>query len=1239
MALGNLLVSIRASASQWASDVKSIQREAKELERSVKPITAAFKDIGKVASIAGLAITGALAGAIKSAANYGDEINDAAKRTGLATEELSKLRLAAETSGSSFEGLATGLKFLGKNMELANAGSKEQIRAFAAAGISAQDLANAHGDVNKVFTQLADTFAGAEDGAGKTAVSMALLGRSGTDLIPMLNEGSAGLKRWGDEAQRAGRVVTAEAAQAADEFNDRLRVLEVSVLGLGSSIGNALIPKLTEWVNEGTKVIQQVREWTSENKRLADGLGATGLILAGAGGIAVALAALPALIGKVRVGWAALTGTLSATTLGIGAIITAIITFRKELTVGLLSAVGIAALALEKFVGVAAEAMRLLGNNVLASSLQNISSKIGAYRQHLADTVVVLLEQNEATADTADELEMTAAWFKKAEERAKGFKNELRLQSDASSEAAKKLEQFRAQFAASLRPADELNKQMAMLAGKFSDNDIIAVYAKAIVDAADAQREHGLAITGEVARLEDWARAHTALLDELRAEKKLREDIAEILKNNKPQALNTPLGGLPFPTTVTNLPPGGFKLPIKIEVPEFPDLTKKWDEWADAGQSAIDSIVNDMSKMFTDMIGHGRSLWEAFKGLGRSAVAAVADTFLKTMMHSFLDPFAQSLGNIMKSVAGGGEKLATGDWIGAAIAGVAALGAALSSAIGQGRKEADRFVQTFQNPFGDAIKTVFDALSQAKDMGTLTVDQTKKARGEIEKLWTSFQAEAAKASHGVGQQAIATIAPLMESWRVWLDGLDQSAIASEAAAESLQDMIEQQEAVIAIMERVLKASAGASGLSDAIQRLQAEGVPAANIITILGGDIKDMTELMISLGQNVPPAISGLYDLANAIEEIGRIGQELEDVFNQLGDALNSRLDQIENDIRQSQDNIDSWSKELQDVNDRIEINSATLADAAYWQDQYNDAIQDAINKLETLTSKQKSIQKQIRDTTYETERDRLETIRDTTKDIATYYQTQKRIEDLDAAHRADLAKDRSDSVTDLQSELALVNLQIQIATKAVETAGETAALAITRAQSDLAIKLESDKQLRASLTATMAVEQERIKYLQEGHAIITDLMNAAGIARTNEADALSNTINQLMYRGLLLEQERDRLLGVTGAAESANHVFATLADTLARFTLTQAAPLPQYHAGTPYVPVTGPAMLEKGEAVVSASQNRSGDWSGGEMHLHIEGDVYGDEQSLNRLADKIHQKLWNKINHGDSRPLTRKGR
>lgn len=205
----------------------------------------------------------AIYGLAQKTANAGDELHDMSKRTGIAVESLSGLKYAAELSGSSLEGVAVGLKFLGRNMADAKNGTGEAKDAFKALGINVADSTGKLRSTEEVFLQLSDKFKRMEDGAGKTALAMQIFGRSGSDLIPLLNEGGDGIRKMTEEARKLGITFTTEGAAAADQFNDNMTRLKGNFNGLVQTIGNDLIPtlnKLFETLNPKQNAFERLKE-------------------------------------------------------------------------------------------------------------------------------------------------------------------------------------------------------------------------------------------------------------------------------------------------------------------------------------------------------------------------------------------------------------------------------------------------------------------------------------------------------------------------------------------------------------------------------------------------------------------------------------------------------------------------------------------------------------------------------------------------------------------------------------------------------------------------------------------------------------------------------------------------------------------------------------------------------------------------------------------------------------------
>lgn len=237
----------------------ALSADGSGLERGLNRAQGAISRFSKsaVAGLAGALSAGAFVAAGRAALNYADEIGKMAQKVGMTTEELSKLNYAAKLSDVSLSELQVGVQQLSKNMEAGSDGLE-------ALGISATDASGNLRATNEIFMEVAEAFAGMEDGAGKTAIAMNIFGRSGAQLIPMLNSGRRGLSDMGEEAQRLNRVISEESAKSAERFNDNLTRLSEAMDGLAKEIIDPVLPALidlTEALLDLIKVGSPLREF------------------------------------------------------------------------------------------------------------------------------------------------------------------------------------------------------------------------------------------------------------------------------------------------------------------------------------------------------------------------------------------------------------------------------------------------------------------------------------------------------------------------------------------------------------------------------------------------------------------------------------------------------------------------------------------------------------------------------------------------------------------------------------------------------------------------------------------------------------------------------------------------------------------------------------------------------------------------------------------------------------------
>lgn len=223
----------------------SVQRSFGGLQTQAAGLQRAFAGIGVALG------AGAFVGAVRSTIDLADNLNKLSQKTGIAVEQLSALKYAGELSDVSLEELQTGLRNLAKAVD-------EGSDSFKRLKIDPRQFR----DNNELLLALADRFAAIQDGAAKTAIAVDLFGRSGEQLIPLLNQGSAGLKGLADEAKRAGAVISSDLARAAEEFNDSVTRLGAQARGAGIQIANGLLPSLLEITTQ-----------LAEGARIAGGFG------------------------------------------------------------------------------------------------------------------------------------------------------------------------------------------------------------------------------------------------------------------------------------------------------------------------------------------------------------------------------------------------------------------------------------------------------------------------------------------------------------------------------------------------------------------------------------------------------------------------------------------------------------------------------------------------------------------------------------------------------------------------------------------------------------------------------------------------------------------------------------------------------------------------------------------------------------------------------------------------------
>ena len=235
--IGALRVVLGADTAQFEKGMGSANRRLDSFGK-----TAARVAVG-LAAVLTTALSGLSIG-VRNTLGHMDAMAKAAQKIGIPVEELIRLEHAADLAGVSLETLNNGVGRLSRNMNDAADGLKAPQRAFDQLGINIRNSEGQLKSMSEILPEIADRFASMKDGTEKTAIAMVLLGRSGRELIPLLNAGGEGLNALKAEADALGLVFDTKTAQAAEQFNDTLNRLGKVSGGLVTQVTAKMLPAL-----------------------------------------------------------------------------------------------------------------------------------------------------------------------------------------------------------------------------------------------------------------------------------------------------------------------------------------------------------------------------------------------------------------------------------------------------------------------------------------------------------------------------------------------------------------------------------------------------------------------------------------------------------------------------------------------------------------------------------------------------------------------------------------------------------------------------------------------------------------------------------------------------------------------------------------------------------------------------------------------------------------------------------
>ncbi len=254
MADNDVTIQIGASVDKLASDVDQAKAHIESITESINVVREGALSLLETFGVAFSA--SAIADFASRMMEVGEQIERTSAMLGVSTRSAQELGFITKSTGGDAQGLALSMERLQVNLQQAQNSTSRQALALHALGLSAKELLGL--SLDEQMNRIADAVSKFADGGNKTAIVIDLMGRSGAQMIPVLDKGRAGLDELRQSADNVGAVMSKQTVEALAAANRATITLHAAVTGLGGTIVGMFAPALAQEENALAKLIGDI---------------------------------------------------------------------------------------------------------------------------------------------------------------------------------------------------------------------------------------------------------------------------------------------------------------------------------------------------------------------------------------------------------------------------------------------------------------------------------------------------------------------------------------------------------------------------------------------------------------------------------------------------------------------------------------------------------------------------------------------------------------------------------------------------------------------------------------------------------------------------------------------------------------------------------------------------------------------------------------------------------------------
>ena len=194
----------------------------------------------------------------KEAADSAKNLVDMSSQTGISTEHLQAFQYAEDFIGVGTDTIADSLKDLTTKMSDAANGNEDVIEKFDQLGVSIYDADGNLRNAEDTFWDVVDSLGEMSNQTERDALAMDLINESAQKLNPLIEIGSEGFKKYADEAENVGYILSNDQLKALTDVDEAQNRLLKSQEAVSKQISAQYAPYMSDALNETRELIEKV---------------------------------------------------------------------------------------------------------------------------------------------------------------------------------------------------------------------------------------------------------------------------------------------------------------------------------------------------------------------------------------------------------------------------------------------------------------------------------------------------------------------------------------------------------------------------------------------------------------------------------------------------------------------------------------------------------------------------------------------------------------------------------------------------------------------------------------------------------------------------------------------------------------------------------------------------------------------------------------------------------------------